>query len=77
MTTVRVKFSLADATSSGGIHYSQIRLEVIDQIEIPQYLAIQKFLKEHLAQIRGQEIMAEEYATENGSTDFKPEEMER
>lgn len=77
MTTIKVKFSLADATSSGGIHYSQIRFEAVDQIDIEQYMAIQKFLKEHLASIRGQEILAEEYASEpNGSTSFNPEELE-
>lgn len=78
MTTIRVKFSLADATSSGGIHYSQIRFEPLEQIEVEQYFKIKKFLENHLAQIRGQEIMPEEYASEsNGPTSFNTEELEK
>lgn len=79
MTTIPVKFSLADAVSSKKIHYSQIRFEpkIHEQIEISQYLKIQNFLKNHLAQIRGQEIVSEEVADPNGSTSFNPEELEQ
>jgi len=80
MTTIPTRFSLADAVSSKKIHYSQIRFEpkLHEQIEMSQYLKIQSFLKNHLAQIRGQEIVAEEYATEpNGSTSFNTEELEK
>lgn len=79
MTTIPTKFSLADAVSSKKIHYSQIRFEpkIHEQIEISQYLKIQNFLKNYLAQIRGQEIVSEEYAPDpNGSTDFPPPDRE-
>jgi len=74
MTIVRVRFSLADAVSSGNIHYSQIRFEVIEKTT-ERYMEIKNFLEEHKAQIREQAVLAEEYV--NDPTDFKPEEMER
>lgn len=61
MTAVKVRFGLEKAESSQGIEYSQIRFAVIRQINIEKFLQIQKFLEEHLTQIRGQEIVAEEY----------------
>lgn len=75
MTVMKVKFSLAPAKSSGGIEYSEIRLESLGQIESEQWWDIQKFLDQHLAQIRGQEIKADEYASEeeNKETSEKPE----
>lgn len=67
MTAVKLHFSLAEAKSGGGIVYSQIRFAVVEQIPIGQYFKIKKFLELHLAQIRGQEILAEEYeADQNG-----------
>ena len=80
MTTIPTRFSLADAVSSKKIHYSQIRFEpkIHEQIEMSQYLKIKDFLKNHLAQIRGQEILSEEYAPDpNGSTDFNTEELDK
>lgn len=67
MTAVKVRFSLNEALSSQGIEYSQIRFEQIEQIPIEQYLKIKEFLRLHLAQIRGQEIIAEEYNTETNN----------
>ena len=80
MTTIPTKFSLADAVSSKKIHYSQIRFEpkIHEQIDINQYLKIKKFMENHLAQIRGQEIVSEEYVADlNGSTPFDPRELEK
>lgn len=63
MTSVRIKFFLEEAKSSQRIAYSRIKLAVVGQVSIERYLQLQNFLKLHLAQIRGQEIKAEEYET--------------
>jgi len=75
MTTIRVRFSLADAQSSQKIHYSRIEFSAVGQIEIEKYMEIQKFLKDHLTQIRGQEIRPDEYESKD-PMDFDPEKME-
>ena len=59
-----VRFSLIPAQSSTGIDFSKIHLDVMGQIEIPKYLQIRKMVEEYLTQIRGQEIVADEYFEE-------------
>jgi len=63
-TAFKVKFSLIEGKSSTGIAYSKIQLATIDQISIEKYLEIKAFLENHLASIRGQEILTEEYISE-------------
>lgn len=64
MTALEVEFSLAEAKSKQGIGYSQIRFKVVSQINLEKYLEIQNFVKTHLAAIRGQEILPDEYLSE-------------
>jgi len=67
-TTLRVKFTLTEGRSGAGIEYSKLQLSPIGQIPVQKYLEIKNFLREHLAQIRGQAILAEEYMPEqNGA----------
>jgi hypothetical protein len=68
MTAVRVKFSLAEEKSSQGHVYSQIRFAVVQQIDIKLYYQIKEWLRLHLTQIRGQEVLTEEYVP-NGEDD--------
>jgi len=75
MIGVRLKFSLTEATNAKGIRYSRIHMAVIAKVEPQRFFEIRDLVKKYLPQIRGQEIVGVE-AGENGSPDFKPEEME-
>lgn len=61
MTSAKLRFSLIEGTNKQGIKYSEIHFEYLGQIAIEEYLKIKEFLRQHKAQIRGQEIKGEEY----------------
>lgn len=69
MTSAKVRFKLTEATSGGGIEYSQIRFEYLGQIPVRVYLKLKDFLRLFKAQIRGQEVTGDEYKPEeNGES---------
>lgn len=74
LVSAKLRFSLVQETNRDGFKYSEIRFEFLGQIPIAEYMKIKEFLRLHKARIRGQEILAEEYESDqNGEKEETPE----
>ena len=71
--SVKTEFSLEEAQHPKGFVYSKILLKQIEQIPIDEFIKLKKMKEQMAPMIRGQQIQAEEYASEpEGDVGFNP-----